>query len=122
MSEEELKEFLIQQELKIKQKTKEENEANESNLSTILGDLENSLSTCLKSDKKDESFLKKLLNEISFKDFMKLKYQYLGFTLLFIFGNSFFCFGDLFNIFNLGELELFFSISFNVRKLSPPPP
>lgn len=59
MSEEELKEFLIQQELKIKQKTKEENETNESNLSTILGDLENSLSTCLKSDKKDESFLKK---------------------------------------------------------------
>ena len=59
MSEEELKEFLIQQELKIKQKTKEEKEANESNLSTILGDLENSLSTCLKSDKKNESFLKK---------------------------------------------------------------
>jgi hypothetical protein len=59
MSEEELKEFLIQQELKIKQKTKEENETNESNLSTILGDLENSLSTYLKSDKKDESFLKK---------------------------------------------------------------
>ena len=59
MSEEELKEFLIQQELKIKQKTKEEIETNESNLSTILGDLENSLSTCLKSDKKDESFLKK---------------------------------------------------------------
>ena len=57
MSEEEIKEFLIQQELKIKQKTKEEKEANESNLSTILGDLENSLSTCLKSDKKNESFL-----------------------------------------------------------------
>jgi hypothetical protein len=61
MSEEELNSYINQQELKIKQKLREENDYYESNLSTNLGDLENnSLSTSLKSEKKEEkTFLQK---------------------------------------------------------------
>ena len=61
MSEEELNSYINQHELKIKQKLREENDYYESNLSTNLGDLENnSLSTSLKSEKKEEkTFLQK---------------------------------------------------------------
>ena len=59
MTEEELNKFISQKELKMKQKMKEEKELYESHLSNNFRDLENSLSTCVKNESKDESFLKK---------------------------------------------------------------